>query len=156
MTGWIAVTDQATAYVALANHSEDDGQTARIRISPPLRIVAFSLNAPDSGMAVMNYAPIVRPDIDLWGQCSAKSVELMASLISGYSVRVLIVEGLERLRHDAEAVRTLADQMPRLTGLAAMADCQVHVVYPQHWQEQPEDQSFVRIGAVGNKVAQRN
>lgn len=133
MSKLIVVTDRRTAYAELVARSSSDkpGCLLRIRgstgadLSWPNGLVQF-----DKSTALADYVPISSDVDDVWGNPTWRGVELLYSLVVGYGFKMVVIDRIEWLLRDPDAVLMLRKMLPKIYEGASSCRCPVWIVDP--------------------------
>lgn len=134
MSKYIVVTDRATAYAQIAQASMRTpvgllriGDSRAIPLEPGQQLGVIKHGTIETTAAVDKRLDYV---LSVAGPCSWRSVELIYSLVCGYGLKLLIVDGIERMLHDPEAVAKFRADLTRIYDGAATCRCPLWIIAP--------------------------
>ena len=140
MTQTFVITDRESAYQEIDSYRTTDEVVGLLRF--PIRQIVQMCD--DYGTA---YPPInslttpaaqdkrlSRPRLsNVQGVSSVRGVELIHSMVCGYSLRLLVIDGIQNLLSDPEARVELRKNMKRIHDHAIECNCNVWVIAPDGW-----------------------
>lgn len=135
MNDFIVVTDRETAHGRIA---EMRGENVGLLQFQPGRALDFTdemqlmVVSTASGTAVVARNPPATKGVwSVRGVSTAHGVEVIHSLVCGYGLRLLVIEGIEHLLRDPEAMAKLRGDLSRISDAATQCQCPVWIVEPR-------------------------